>query len=117
MIKLNKNEIYWHNLFNSFSQSGQTIKKFCNSNNISLNQFVYWRKKFLLVPKKQKSLQNFKPNLAKLREIKISKSKPEQAGENIIRIILPNKISIAIPVNLAAEKFTTFLMKMQEALC
>jgi len=117
MIKQNDAHTYWYNLFNKFEQSGQTIKRFCSKQDISLNQFMYWRKKVILIPNKLKCSQDSTLDKSKFREIKISNSKPENTIMESIKIIFPNQITIIMPVNLIEEKFTAILAKIKEVVC
>ncbi len=115
---------YWYSIFTKCEQSGKTIKNFCRIQNISLNKYMYWRRKLILEikePNNKPIISKTDPNTNKLQEIKILTSENVPIYNNLeskhIKIIYPNGIDIRIPITLHQEQVTAILSKIGGSLC
>jgi len=91
----------WRNLLIEFKTTKQTIKSFCELNDLKIHQFIYWRDKIEKGKvRKKKSKSSF---------IKVATVKNESSSNNNPLTIIVNNIKINIPVNFDSLNLTKLI--------
>jgi hypothetical protein len=88
-------------LLQPWKESGLSISKFCSLNNIPVNTFRFWLKKFQQEENSKNLQQGFIP-------IHINDKPGNLADEKRIEIIYPNGIKITLP----SGKSTSFIRSL-----
>ena len=121
MNKPSRSEQYWLDIFVKHKQSGETMKRFCCKNNISVNKFTYWRRKLILDKKLKMDKTIIAPAKTKLKEVKISHAPiiltNKKSELDFIRITYPDGVNINIPVNLHKDRVASILNKIGDFAC
>jgi len=82
-------------LFAEYTQSGGSVKSFCQSHNLSLHQYHYWRRKFKL---------NFRRKKFSGRFMKVNLSSSGISG-SFYELLFPDGMRFRIPLNFEESSF------------
>jgi len=113
MLSSQSQAIHWHQIFKKFKDSGKTIKKFCEVNNISLHQFMYWRKKLILSRATNHELSDDKSTMLR----KITTTPSNNSYQQPLKIIFPNGVLLSIPNNIDQNTTISIFSNAMENLC
>ncbi len=90
----------WKPHLDAWKASGLTQKEFCDQNDLKIDQFKSWRKRYL---KAGKSTASFQP-------VKVSSESPRSA--NMIQVALPSGVRMSIPSNIDSDLLSLLLEKL-----
>jgi len=95
----------WRKLLLEFKTQDETIKKYCELNDVKVHQFTYWRNKIEKgIVRKKKSRSSF---------IKVTPVNNEQSNNDIPITIEVNKIKINVPINFNHLALTKLIKVVQ----
>lgn len=94
----------WRNLLLEFKTQDETIKKYCELNDVKVHQFTYWRNKIEKgIVRKKKKKSSF---------IKVTPTNNERLKYSNLSLEV-NKIKINIPVNFDSFNLTKLIKVVQ----
>ena len=91
----------WRNLLLEHKTTKQTIKTFCELNDVKVHQFIYWRDKIERgIVRKKKKKSSF---------IKVVQHVPKETSKSCTFSIELNKIKINVPINFDSLSLTKLI--------